>query len=472
MDLKKMDMENNYTIKQPELNSEISGISEFVFIEDENPTNTPQSSHTPYYGTFSNKEDFCRNNLYTPHTPYCGTFLYIPRNLDLKGLIEENGRKQRFYFHYAYIISTIYMRRFTDRRHTKNTYVPINTDIARTIISKRKCKEIISDLIEWGVIECDYTRVYGFKSYGYRFPNKPQSTNSPYYGTFHRVKVEDKLITRKMNNFKEKQREEAIAAGADYEHLFNSIHKIKIDYARAMEYINENYVPFSDDYESRKIGIELIHGGDIFFKVDKKGNRAHTNLTNLASDLRQFIRYEGKKLGQVDLRNSQPFLLNMVIKKKINFKIQEEEDEYKLFKHLTESGEFYEYMMDAFGIESDSRKEFKVLFFGRVFFDRNREVLKKEEEEFKKLFPTIFRIIRAIKKDDYTQLAISLQRSESKLIINECVRKIRREKPDMFLSTIHDSLVGELKNLDYFRDVIEEVFLKYNLEPTVKKEKF
>jgi hypothetical protein len=82
-------------------------------------------------------------------------------------------------------------------------------------------------------------------------------------------------------------------------------------------------------------------------------------------------------------------------------------------------------------------------------------------------------LIRELKKDDYTNLALSLQKAESKAIITECVRRIRIEEPEMFVSTIHDSIVGELHNLDYFREVVEDVFeLNYNLLPGIKLEKF
>jgi len=441
-------------IKQEEFNSYIStGI-------------TYENNYVLLEGDFQGKSQ----ELEQP--PYSDTFLYLPKNLDLRALIKSNGKKERFLFSYAYIISTVYLARFLNKKYTKDTFVPINIDIARTIISQRKCVEIIKDLITWGILECDNKKQIGSKSYGYRFPN-----NTPSYSdTFYKIKVEDKLITKKMNNFKEKQRAEAIAAGADYEHLYNFIHKIKINYAAAMKHINENYIPFSDDYEARRLSVELISGGDIFFKVDTKGNRAHTNLTNLASDLRKFITYDGRKLGQVDLKNSQPFLLNLVIKNKINLRNEDEYAEYTKFKELTQEGQFYEYLMNAFGIENtneEARKEFKLLFFGRVFFDVNRKELKKEEKLFQELFPTIFRLIRELKKDDYTNLALSLQKAESKAIITECVRRIRIEEPEMFVSTIHDSIVGELHNLDYFREVVEDVFeLNYNLLPGIKLEKF
>ena len=412
------------------------------------------------------------NKTTQPTHSYSDTFLYLPKNLELKKILKENGKKEKFFFHYAYIISTIYLGRFLNKKYTKESFIPINIDTARKIISQRKCVEIIKDLICWGIIECDNKKQIGSKSYGYRFPIH----TPPYSDTFFKIKVEDKLIIKKMNNFKEKQKEEAILAGEDYLHLYNFIHKIKINYKDALEYIDTNYIPFTDDYDSRKLSIELISSGDIFFKVDRKGNRAHTNLTNLASDLRNFITFEGRKLGQVDLKNSQPFLLNLIIKNKINLRDENQYAEYVKFKELTQDGQFYEYLMDEFGIENtneDARKEFKKLFFGRVFFDINRSELKKEEKLFQELFPTIFKLIRELKKDDYTNLALSLQKAESNVIINECIRKIRLENPDMFVSTIHDSIVGELKNLEYFKQIVLDVFeLKYNLTPGIKLEKF
>ena len=418
------------------------------------------------------KENYPQNSQTNNNPSYSDTFFYLPNNLDLKQLIKDNGKKERFYFHYAYIISSIYLARFINKKITKDDFAPINIDVARTIISQRKCVEIIKDLILWGIIESDYKKKIGYKSFGYRF-----NINNPSYSdTFYRAKVTDKLIIKKMNNFKEKQRAKAITAGADYEHLFNYIHKIKINHKQAMEFINENYIPFSDDYEARRLSVELISNGDIFFVVDQKGNRAHTNLTNLASDLRQFITYNDRKLGQVDIMNSQPFLLNVVIKKRINFASDEEVLEYQKYKKLTQEGKFYEYLMENFGIDNTNKKarnEFKLLFFGRVFFDVNRTKLKKEEELFQELFPTIFKIIRELKQDDYTNLAISLQKAESKAIITECVRRIRIERPEIFVSTIHDSIVGELSSLEYFKTVLEDVFeLNYNLKPGIKTEKF
>lgn len=398
-------------------------------------------------------------------------YLYLPENLELEKLLDDK-KKNKFFFHYAYIISTIYLARFKSKNITKDDYVNLNIDTLRLIISKEKCKSLLDDLIRLKVIECDRKRVYGVKSFGYKFP-----VGTPgYENTFRKIELEDKLIIKKMNNFRERQLQRAIEEGADYEHLCVNLQKIKINYKKAYDYISANYTPFTDDYDARIRAVDLIDSRDLFFVIDKKAKRAHTNLTNLASDLRQFVTVDGRKLGQVDLSNSQPFFLNLVLRKRINIKNASELEEFYRYKEITEKGQFYEYLMGEFGIENDNpeaRMNFKKMFFGRVFFDVNRTKLKKEEELFQKLFPTIFRIIREIKQEDYTQLAISLQKAESEAIITKCIRRIRIEEPEMFVSTIHDSIVGELNSLEYFKIVLEDVFeLEYNLKPGIKTEKF
>lgn len=404
------------------------------------------------------------SHIPNPTPSYEGTFL-SPSNLNLEELLKTNGKKQRFYFHYLYIISTIILLRVINKKISKDDFIPLNYKTLINIITKRKAKEILNDLKNWGIIESDSTWIKGIKSTGYKL-------NKSYLATgFKKVKVTDKLINKKMNNLRLLQQAEAIEAGADYHHLYSHLLNVKIDYKAALDYIEKNYLYFTDEFEARKLQIELINDGNLFFKVDKKGKRAHTNLTNLSSDLRQFITYKGAKLAQIDMKNSQPFLLNLLIKDKVV--TDEQRMEYKKFKELTEHGRFYEFLMEKFDVEDVNRKEFKVLFFGRVFFDVNRQELKKEEKMFQQLFPNIFGWIREMKKEDYTQLAIKLQRAESNVIISECIRRIRKERPAMFVSTIHDSIVCQPNNLMYVKQVMEDVFeLNYNLKPSLKQELF
>ena len=78
-------------------------------------------------------------------------------------------------------------------------------------------------------------------------------------------------------------------------------------------------------------------------------------------------------------------------------------------------------------------------------------------------FPSIAEYIRKQKygrpkhpKDKpHNKLARRLQRKEIKLILAACER-IRRERPEMFLATIHDRLCFQVENGDFVRHVMEE----------------
>ena len=50
---------------------------------------------------------------------------------------------------------------------------------------------------------------------------------------------------------------------------------------------------------------------------------------------------------------------------------------------------------------------------------------------------------------------------ESKLILDKCCGRITKERPDLFIITIHDSIVTTKGNEEYIKQVIEEEALNY-----------
>ena len=48
--------------------------------------------------------------------------------------------------------------------------------------------------------------------------------------------------------------------------------------------------------------------------VDDNVKRFHSILTNIKSELRQYITYDGKKLCAVDVKNSQPFISTVLFR--------------------------------------------------------------------------------------------------------------------------------------------------------------
>lgn len=59
--------------------------------------------------------------------------------------------------------------------------------------------------------------------------------------------------------------------------------------------------------------IENFMQNQAIFSRDGKDNRLHTCFTNLPSDLKQFVSYEGKKLKECDIKNSQPFIFTVLL---------------------------------------------------------------------------------------------------------------------------------------------------------------
>ena len=53
--------------------------------------------------------------------------------------------------------------------------------------------------------------------------------------------------------------------------------------------------------------IDRIDNKDFSFKQDSTAYRLHTNLTNIKSELRNYVKYKGQQIVSVDVCNSQPF---------------------------------------------------------------------------------------------------------------------------------------------------------------------
>ena len=90
--------------------------------------------------------------------------------------------------------------------------------------------------------------------------------------------------------------------------------KFTIDYEDAIEYTKATYKGDDEKQEKRLMSIEQLNNGDIFFSRGGKDNRFHSNFTSLAGDLKQFIKYDGMPLGEVDIKSSQPVIIATIFK--------------------------------------------------------------------------------------------------------------------------------------------------------------
>ena len=227
-----------------------------------------------------------------------------------------------------------------------------------------------------------------------------------------------------------------------------------------------------------------------YFKRNKTNGRLDTNLTNLKSDLRQFI------IGDyvsIDLRNSQPFLLAILIDhilynrdtlccylqytkltetfgikaiRKILLIHQKQEKskmvKLRTFYEAVLKGKLYDDFTKSY-TEDISRVEaknivFKILFSRNEFYQNYKKIIpfEKDKKIFASVYPFISDAVKILKAKDHKLLPIYLQKIESYLFIDCIAKELTQNGIVPF--TIHDSVIVKTEYLDKAMEIIKRVF--------------
>ncbi|WP_156340072.1 hypothetical protein [Nonlabens sp. YIK11] len=239
---------------------------------------------------------------------------------------------------------------------------------------------------------------------------------------------------------------------------------------------------------------------------DSTVKRFHFNLTNMPSWMRNALKYDGKTLISLDIKNSQPYMSLLLLdpnfwclkSSKISDEAQNPSKTIKSSNKLTihhiinktspqlqtsytmlvesvkpllnrdftsyisavTSGTFYEYLNNqirlATGVAIEDRKQLKDVMFLVLFgangyrgLESRRKLFK---EVFEKSFPNINELFQVIKKQKKNTLACLLQSIESHLILDVITKLISEKYPRAPLFTIHDSIAT---TEDYAQDVYQ-----------------
>lgn len=276
-------------------------------------------------------------------------------------------------------------------------------------------------------------------------------------------------------------------------------------------------------YMSNIYGIGKIQLNQYEPHIDHTSHRLHSVLTNMQTDIRNFVNYDGQKLVSIDIKNSQPYLSTLILRREfwdvdstlpVNINILPENvammfspasevwmkiAEYLLgeppenfveYSKLAASGLVYEEMMQkAKGMGKEIlRKDAKTAMF-YILFSSNKSPragnelpydLKKMFNE--KLFPAVGKLFHIIKGDyddselgkQYSRLAILLQTIESEIVLHRCCKRIWEERNQQIpIFTIHDSIATTLPYVDYVESVIkDEMGRCIGIEPKLEKEEW
>jgi len=260
--------------------------------------------------------------------------------------------------------------------------------------------------------------------------------------------------------------------------LYNKLHDSELNELIIISGNNIDSIDYSiDDYYYDLMSIFKIHNKEFFFVRDDFG-RVHNNIVNLPGRLRKFLQFPNTELElvNIDLRNSQPLFFVQMLKeycksKKINIKKTKDVEAYI---NITSEGKFYEYVGESLKMSVEDRKFFKTNLFKKVFFCKNFTTKHSAEGKvFKKLFPTAYKAILYYKKPEYQNLARRLQKIESRLIIDDVIKKIAERDDGTFVLTIHDSIICYKSEKEFIKNEIMDSFKSnYHLSPTLEAEDF
>ena len=256
-------------------------------------------------------------------------------------------------------------------------------------------------------------------------------------------------------------------------------------------------------------------------KIDTNVHRLHSVLTNMQSEFRNFLTYDsGKQLISIDIKNSQPYLLCLLLRKEFwmesstlpisinnvplniqnlfhaspeilsdirNFIESVNETSFQEYINLVSNGNLYEEIVDrAIQLNKKSQITRKKAKHGLLvlFYSPNREYIEGitprtyiVEKVFCEKFPTIMELFSLIKRDcmgtcltnNYNRFARLLQSIESDIVLNRCCKRIWVEgNQQVPIFTIHDSIVTTIEHQDYVRRVMQETMIEcIGIKPTL-----
>jgi hypothetical protein len=312
-----------------------------------------------------------------------------------------------------------------------------------------------------------------------------------------------------------------------HHHIWDCLQDITIDHdaaVRELDALISGATPEEiDGYTGQRMLCDGISDKNMFWHICHFG-RVYNNITGLKRSLRQYLRANNHSLVGCDVANSQPLLVGLLSRHlkqgsssinlsnlaqtsqfdsyveldqdfldriSINLPEQQEEqggegeknslydvvftkssqmvpDDLERYIKLCVEGRFYDELMLLDDNPTD-RETFKKQVFTQVFYGKNCYE-GRLTRLFTQEFPTVWEMIRAIKKPDYHRLSHHMLRLEAEIIINGAVRRCALER--IWVVTIHDCVVTYPEQADRVSQIMTEAFGSVGARPTIKIKSF
>lgn len=355
--------------------------------------------------------------------------------------------------------------------------------------------------------------VVGKESFGYRILLKSDLRQ------LEPIPIQDFVIRKKVKRYHKEQQAAYKKATKNHAYLtkwFN--HLLTIDEKGARKKVDElfPYTPVTGGIWGPVKGqpsnvakrykalssIKKFASKDFYYSVDENIGRFHSNIANIKKELRAFIKYDGQKLVNIDIKNSQPLFSTLLLKKAFyqnhskSINIQQfptlipllhkpvdkilssiihyimivesskthDSKGFQRYNLLLNSGDFYNEIAAIISPHGALKKgDMKKMMF-MVFFSSNK-FIGQPTAHFKRLFrdtfPAVYEVFKMIKRNNHTTLSHLLQRIESNIIVEKAAKRIAMENPDLPIFTVHDSIATVVGNELYVSEVLREEIFNY-----------
>ena len=124
----------------------------------------------------------------------------------------------------------------------------------------------------------------------------------------------------------------------------------------------------------------------------------------------------------------------------------------------------YESLMRAGDDRDQIKRGFLTAMYGKNHW---RDPLK---DQLTQLYPSVAGMLTSLKRHNYRHAAHVLQNAEAVIFIHTIADRIRQERPELPIYTIHDSILTVPPAIGYVRAVILDVFDRLGVHPFLRME--
>ena len=413
-------------------------------------------------------------------------FTYVPESIDWNEIKEKYGAT--YMNRMAYIVGLIaYLPTVNDEIIDDKGFVKLHAPTLKTIVGKYYL-DYLKYLISDGIIETNNRYIVGKASKGYRYTSVYTDSE------LIRYDFTDKHIRKKLTEARKVK--EADKKKYSYLYKWFTSGKLTIEKDAAFKFIKSHNLS-----EALKYSVDAIQSGIWRFKVTGEAQRLYTNLTNLKRELRQFLRYDGEELVELDIKSSQPYFFIKLIVVYLSGEIGQE-NALKLLSRYngqwSPSDEEFESFIKSFDVDLSDVASYMTMIKVGLFYPTVQMIAKEKlgkgyptdkqlkgaffelayssnrtkteiKTAFEDEFPIVTRIMKHYKWKDHSALAIKLQQVESDAILNVVGKSISKKLNRAPIYTIHDSIMTTQEHIDMVRDIMVSELEKYvGLKPIIK----